>query len=395
MHSKLVKLQTLLLPLALLFAMLLPPPIYAAEGNTTAQDTVATQAYEEKVSDPNTFNAWYDTQAYNTATTGRIWADKTVDTEEIKFNKGKLVDQSIPMADDADFQVALSALSSTSNTSGYTAVPLDIVLVLDVSGSMADRFDEYDRRSPVKLDSLKSAVNSFLDEAAKVNEGISDNDKKINVSLVKFAGNKNDEIGDNTYRDNRDGKYYNCSQIVTSLTPYDTNNVDTLKSAVNKLTARGTTRADYGLEYAQKALNGSGNRKDANKIVIFFTDGSPTSSNGYEDDVAHSAIQKAQQLKTGKVQIYTIGIFDDANSAEPDKNSSAEDTFMHAVSSNYPKAECVDTTEEFLFWSRTVHTVTLHDRASNSAFYKTADNADALKEVFSGIFTERTLNSTI
>lgn len=366
-----------------------PPPIYADEGNTTAQDTVATQAYEEKVSDPNTFNAWYDTQAYNTATTGRIWADKTVDTDSIVFDKREALNgKSIAMSPDADFQVALSALSSTSNTSGYTAVPLDIVLVLDVSGSMADRFDEYDRRSPVKLDSLKSAVNSFLDEAAKVNEGISDNDKKINVSLVKFAGNKNDEIGDNTYRDNRDGKYYNCSQIVTSLTPYDTNNVDTLKSAVNKLTARGTTRADYGLEYAQKALNGSGNRKDANKIVIFFTDGSPTSSNGYEDDVAHSAIQKAQQLKTGKVQIYTIGIFDDANSAEPDKNSSAEDTFMHAVSSNYPKAECVDTTEEFLFWSRTVHTVTLHDRASNSAFYKTADNADALKEVFSGIFTE-------
>lgn len=360
-----------------------PPPIYAAEGDTTAQDTVATQAYEEKVSDPNAFNAWYNTQAYNTATTGRIWADKTVDTEKIKFNKGKLAGQSIPMADDADFQVALSALSSTSNTSGYTAVPLDIVLVLDVSGSMEEDFGT---GSQTKLDSLKAAVNNFLDEAAKVNQGISGDDKKINVSLVKFAGNRNEEIGDKTYRE--DGHTYNYSQIVKSLTPCDVDNVDTLKAAVNNLKARGATQADFGLEYAQKALNGSSNRKDANKIVIFFTDGSPTSSNGYEDDVAHSAIQKAQQLKTGKVQIYTIGIFDDANSAEPDKNSSAEDTFMHAVSSNYPKAECVDTTEEFLFWSRTVHTVTLHDRASNSAFYKTADNADALKEVFSGIFTE-------
>ena len=387
MHSKLVKLQTLLLPLALLFAMLLPPPIYADEGDTTAQGTVATQDYD-KVDDPNTFNAWYDTQAYNTATTGRIWADKTVDTEEIKFDKGKLAGQSIPMSQKADFQVALSALSSTSNTSGFTAVPLDIVLVLDVSGSMADRFDEYDRKSPVKLDSLKSAVNSFLDEAAKVNEGISDNDKKINVSLVKFAGDKNNNIGDNTYKDNRDGKTYNCSQIVTSLTPYDTNNVDTLKRAVNKLTARGTTRADYGLEYAQKALNGSGSRKDANKIVIFFTDGTPTSGQYYEDDVAHSAVKNAQQLKSSKVQIYTIGIFDGANSATPDKNSSAENTFMHAVSSNYPKAECVDTTEEFLFWSRTVHTVTLYDRASNPDFYKTASNADALKTVFEDIFTE-------
>ena len=164
-----------------------------------------------------------------------------------------------------------------------------------------------------------------------------------------------------------------------------------MKDAVNQLTARGATRADYGLEYAQKALNGSDNRKDANKIVIFFTDGSPTSSNGYEDDVAHSAIQKAQQLKTGKVQIYTIGIFKDANSAAPDKNSSAENTFMHAVSSNYPKAECVDTTEREpgLFGREyTKHTVTLYDPASKSDFYKTANNAGALTNVFKDIFTE-------
>lgn len=359
------------------------PPIYAAEGNTTAQDTVATQAYEEKVSDPNTFNAWYDTQAYNTATTGRIWADKTVDTEEIKFNKGKLVDQSIPMADDADFQVALSALSSTSNTSGYTAVPLDIVLVLDVSGSMEEDFGT---GSQTKLDSLKVAVNNFLDEAAKVNNGISDNDKKINVSLVKFAGKKNVEIGDKTYREN--GYTYNYSQIVTSLTSCDNTHVNSLKSTVNRLNYGGATQADYGLELAQTALSGSGSRKDANKIVIFFTDGSPTSSDGYEGGVAHDAIQKAQQLKTSKVQIYTIGIFDGANSAAPDKNSSAENTFMHAVSSNYPNAECKDTKEWVIFFYKIKHDVKLYTRASKSDFYKTASNAAALTDVFKDIFTE-------
>ena len=220
MHSKLVKLQTLLLPLALLVTMLLPLPAYAAEGDTTAQDTVATQAYEEKVSDPNTFNAWYDTQAYNTATTGRIWADKTVDTEEIKFNKGQLAGQSIPMADDADFQVALSALSSTSNTSGFTAVPLDIVMVLDVSGSMAEDFG---KGGQTKLASLKTAVNNFLDEAAEVNKGISDDDKKINVSLVKFAGNKNDNIGDDTY------------DVTTGFWPFET--TDTYNLFANRQTA--------------------------------------------------------------------------------------------------------------------------------------------------------------
>lgn len=360
-----------------------PPPIYADEGDTTAQDTVATQAYE-KVSDPNTFDAWYDTQAYNTATTGRIWADKTVDIKPIVFDKrNALKDQSIAMSPDADFQVALSALSSTSNTSGYTAVPLDIVMVLDVSGSMAEDFG---KGGQTKLASLKTAVNNFLDEAAEVNKGISDDDKKINVSLVKFAGDRNNNIGDETYRE---GVHtYNCSQIVKSLTPCDTDNVGTLKAAVNNLKARGATRADYGLEYAQKALNGSGSRKDANKIVIFFTDGSPTSSDGYEGGVAHDAIQKAQQLKTSKVQIYTIGIFDGANSAAPDKNSSAENTFMHAVSSNYPNAECKDTKEWVILFYKIKHDVKLYTRASKSDFYKTARNAAALTDVFKDIFTE-------
>lgn len=308
-----------------------------------------------------------------------------MDTEKIKFNKGKLAGQSIPMADDADFQVALSALSSTSNTSGYTAVPLDIVLVLDVSGSMAEDFG---KGGQTKLDSLKAAVNNFLGEAANVNNGISDDDKKINVSLVKFAGDRNNEIGDKTYRE--DGHTYNFSQIVKSLTPCDVNNVDTLKAAVNKLTACGATQADFGLEYAQKALNGSGKRSDANKVVIFFTDGSPTSSDGYEGDVAHDAIQRAQQLKTGKVQIYTIGIFDGANSAAPNKNSSAENTFMHAVSSNYPNAECKDTKEWVIFpiYKKTKHDVKLYTRASNSDFYKTASNAGTLTNVFTDIFTE-------
>lgn len=306
-----------------------------------------------------------------------------MDTEKIKFNKGKLAGQSIPMADDADFQVALSALSSTSNTSGYTAVPLDIVLVLDVSGSMKEKFGT---GRQTKLDSLKTAVNNFLDEAAKVNNGISDDDKKINVSLVKFAGKKNANIGDKTYKE--DGHIYNYSQIVTSLTSCDNTHVKSLKSAVNRLNYGGATQADYGLDLAQTALSGSGSRKDANKIVIFFTDGSPTSSNGYEDDVAHDAIQKAQQLKTNKVQIYTIGIFKDANSAAPNKNSSAENTFMHAVSSNYPNAECKDTKEWVILFYKIKHDVKLYTRASNSNFYKTASNAAALTDVFKDIFTE-------
>lgn len=88
MHSKLIRLQTALLTLALLFTVLIPVSAYAEGENTAAQAT----ADGTTISDPNTFNAWEYTQAYNNATTGRIWADKTVEETQITFSgdlKGK------------------------------------------------------------------------------------------------------------------------------------------------------------------------------------------------------------------------------------------------------------------------------------------------------------------
>lgn len=70
MHSKLIRLQTALLMLALLFTVLLPVPAYALEGETAAAQ--ATADGSTTISDPNTLNAWERTQAYNNATTGRI-----------------------------------------------------------------------------------------------------------------------------------------------------------------------------------------------------------------------------------------------------------------------------------------------------------------------------------
>lgn len=83
MHSKLIRLQTALLTLALLFTVLIPVSAYA-EGETAAAQ--ATADGSTTISDPNTLNAWEHTQAYNNATTGRIWADKTVEEDEITFS---------------------------------------------------------------------------------------------------------------------------------------------------------------------------------------------------------------------------------------------------------------------------------------------------------------------
>lgn len=188
MHSKLIRLQTALLTLALLFTVLIPVSAYA-EGETAAAQ--ATADGSTTISDPNTLNAWEHTQAYNNATTGRIWADKTVVKDKIDL-PGQ---DPIAVPDGANFLVALSALSSYASTTTTNTQALDIVMVLDASGSM----DKTISGSTKRITALKNAVNTFIDSAAAQNAKITDPDKKIKLSIVKFAGKNKDTVGNDTY----------------------------------------------------------------------------------------------------------------------------------------------------------------------------------------------------
>lgn len=187
MHSKLIRLQTALLTLALLFTVLIPVSAYA-EGETAAAQ--ATADGSTTISDPNTLNAWERTQAYNNATTGRIWADKTVVKDKIDLPSQDSI--AVPKDDkDADFLVALSALSSYASTTTTNTQALDIVMVLDASGSMKDTMSGGTKR----IDALKNAVNAFIDSAKTQNAKITDKEKKIRLSIVKFADDSKDEVG--------------------------------------------------------------------------------------------------------------------------------------------------------------------------------------------------------
>ena len=194
MHSKLIRLQTALLMLALLFTVLLPVPAYALEGGTGDGQVTANGT---TISDPNTLNAWERTQAYNNATTGRIWADKTVEEDEITFS-GELKDQpaiKVSNIKDADFLVALSALSSYASTTTTNTQALDIVMVLDASGSMSGSMKDTMSGGTKRIDALKNAVNAFIDSAKTQNAKITDKEKKIRLSIVKFADDSKDEVG--------------------------------------------------------------------------------------------------------------------------------------------------------------------------------------------------------
>ena len=266
-------------------------------------------------------------------------------------------------------------MSSTSDTTSLVSKPLDIVMVLDASGSMDDPMGGGD--STKRIDALKNAANHFIDTIAEQNKSIEDASKQHQVAIVKFAGKKTDWIGNDTYRD---GRYsYNYSQTMQKLTACSGDGAMSLKYTVNSIKPAGATQADYGLELARD-ISG---RKDAQKIVVFFTDGSPTSSRDFEPAVARDAINTAKTIKSGGATIYTIGIF---NGAKPDDDPTSNDTsnknkFMHAVSSNYPEA--TSSVSHGLFGKK--WNVNFGNPIAGASYYKSATNAAELDQVFKDI----------
>lgn len=311
------------------------------------------------VVDPDTTGRWeiwaagHSGNKVTTQNVGRIWTDKTV--------------MATGENEESDFLTTLSAMSSTSNSKVTVTTPLDIVMVLDASGSMNDPMGGGD--STKRIDALKNAANSFIDTIAKQNEGIEGVDRQHKVAIVKFAGDETDKVGNDTYRSG--GHSYNYSQTMQELTACTVGGAKGLKGTIDSIKPAGATRADYGMKQAEKNIKTSG-RADAKKIVVFFTDGTPTSFSEFDLGVANTAVTAAKNMKDGKATVYTIGIFNGANpnASVQDSKTSQENKFMQAVSSNYPNATAWDT-----------HGA----RAENSDYYKSATNAEELKKVFDDI----------
>ena len=351
-----------LLAVILAVVLVLPAAAFAMlpEANARASTGMDGPTVSKKIVDPDTSNHWkfwaggYDGKEVTTQNVGRIWTDKTVKKVE---------------SGDSDFLTTLSVISSTSDTT-VSGKPLDIVMVLDASGSMSDPMGKGDRTK--RIDALKTAANSFIDAIATQNQSIADASKQHQVAIVKFAGNKTPEVGNKTYRDGWwGGPICNYSQTMKNLTPCKGKDAESLKSTIDSISPAGATQADYGLQLAEGI---SSDRSDAKKIVVFFTDGSPTSSSGFEKKVANSAILSAKNLKNKGADIYTIGIFDGAKPSDDptEKHTSKENKFMHAVSSNYPDANSYKSDE-------------LGTRAENSDYYKSATSASELEKIFEEI----------
>ena len=336
------------------------------------------------VADGNTASTWRDWGLENsTENVGRIWTDKTVQAGDITLT-GAGGEKTIPKGD-STFLTALSAISSTSNLKSTSTTPLDIVLVLDASGSMDDPMGSGD--STKRIDALKEAANSFVDEIANQNAGVSDVTKQHQVAIVKFAGNKTDRSGNETYR--YEGHTYNYSQVMKSMTACTGATKADFKTTIDSIAPAGATRSDFGMELAEGQKS---NRDEAKKVVIFFTDGKPTSFSDYNPAVAKGAIDAAKAMKDAGASVYTIGIFEGVNTtADPTTLSDTDwwgnpneenlaNKFMQAASSNYPNATYTS--------GRGGYSWNFGTRADNADFYKSATNADELKKVFDDISKE-------
>ena len=391
-------------------------------GQVYASDSTPTPAAafdETSVSDPSTVDTWNQVVKDSTENIGRIWTDKTVLTEDIQLEGGS---RPSVKKGDSDFLVGLSALSSTSNTVKTVSRPLDVVLVLDRSGSMDDPLsteitytEEYHPQSngwftpdyfiqldgkyvqiewhnfgglfsrdygwgyqkgrewisiipktssaddntdhvqvyvkkeikTSRMEALKAAVISFIEKTAEQNALVSEKELKHRISIVSYASNGTTDAG---------------------LTVVEGNGVNTLKNAVNRLQSNGGTYPQNGMKAAENIFKNA--RDNAQKALVFFTDGMPGNGSTFSSSEANGTIGYAKNMKTNGTLIYSIGVLEGADPSDTTKNINA---YLHGVSSNYLNATA---------WNN------LGERTDNSDYYKAATDADELNNIFNEISSD-------
>lgn len=316
------------------------------------------QAAPNTVVDPDTTNVWTDYTRPggqpSTQNVGRIWTDKSVFNDTYTFKNDDnvgLSGQTIEKGD-SDFLVSLSALSSTSNLKEMvkTSQPLDIVLVLDTSGSM----------SGTKMTNLKNAANNFINATAENNRGL-EQDQQTRLAIVQFASGANTEQQLNYVTDQNAQQYRNT---------------------IDGFRANGATYAEEGLQQAQNVLDRNG-RDNVQQIVIFFTDGEPNHYNGFDNEVAAEAVNTAHEMKQSGTIIYAIGVMNGANASITDDDGFNE--YMNGVSSNYPDATARGSNGGF--FERGYYNTTFGERAEGD-YYKAASDPDSIEEIFDEISDE-------
>lgn len=257
-------------------------------------------------------------------------------------------------------------------------IPLDIVLVLDVSGSMNNPITSSDTTKRITI--LKDSIDQFIDAFAQNNSKINQANKQSRISIIKFSGDKLNEVGNKTYKD---GQYtYNYTQIMSDFSTVTNDNKAKLEDDANSINPAGATRSDYAMELALEQIKQSKNdesRKYAKRIVFFVTDGQPTDRNSFNDTVANGAINTSKEIKKD-AEVYTFGMFSETDPSITGHVGSGSwsgkemfNAYMHGVSSNYPDAQSYKN---------------LGTRAENSTYYMGAKSSNEATAIFDSVIAK-------
>lgn len=388
---------------------------------------------ETSVVDADTKGSWTDIVEDSTQNIGRIWTDKSVYNGNVTLPGIGEGGQEIPITkpEGSDFMVGLSALSSTSNTSVTTSTPLDIVLVLDVSGSMSNNLGttyEY-----TKVYNIDTSGNFWVPDYYALDK-TGQHVKVERITRLDTSGWLPQQVFDHwelngetvvpkTSRDDNDSdhiQFYTGSSedisridalkdaasafvdatavqnqgineanqhrlsvvtfsdngnVAQRLTACNTNNAQTIKNTIGRLRTDGNTYPGNAMRSAQQALAEA--RDGAQKVVIFFTDGNPApaGTNDFNESMANDGVQGALTLKNNKTKIFSIGIFEGADPGNTSIGTNNQfNAYMHAMSSNYPNATA---------WNQ------LGKRSTDKLeYYYAATSSDELSEIFQHISQE-------
>lgn len=281
-------------------------------------------------------------------------------------------------ADGKTGTLTLEAYATGNSQVVQKNVPLDIVLVLDQSGSMAYTFSGNTKRQAA----LKNAVKNFISSVAdKYDPETSDH----RMAVVTFDSS---------------------ASTLVNWTQVDGTGKDTLTTAIDGLpkSPEGGTQVGKGMQRAQTLLDNStykgSNPAQRTQVVIMFTDGEPGDYD-FDISVANDAIKAAKTMKDNGVVVYTIGIFTGADPSQLygtrrnanndgsvgdywNSETASANRYMNYVSSNFKTAADLGL-EDYYFY----HRITKNYTRDSSNYYLAASDADGLNNVFS------TISSTI
>lgn len=298
----------------------------------------------------------------------------------------------VKKADDS-YTLRLEAYATGATYTTETSKPTDIVLVLDTSGSMDEYISVADKSSVDNLDPQYAKYYKWYGGAFWHDMRYQDGKWQYKASIVgwkdcddSWFGNRAGIMKIDALKIAVDGFLNSTAQNSgdnrVALVTYDsgattvndlTNDFTSVKNNVWELTANGATYADAGMSNAKAIVDGIPANRDSNKVVIMFTDGEPNHGNGFDPDVANAAIATSKDMKDEGVTVYTVGVMEGANNAD---TTSDFNRYMNYVSSNYPDAESMRRGGK------------KYEHPDGGNYYLTADNLEALKEIFQSISNE-------